>query len=434
MNLCIFKPHLWAAAALALLSASTFAAVEYTGTPDEQVPVLKTYGVDVPTRVGLKSVLPQGWTLLIHRTATLPESMSWKPGDRWTQALEELAQQQQLALNLDWNKKTVTVLGPQGEKAPVAKAPSSPVVAATDHRAMPPTSAPETVNPPAPASARAQDGAVMASSLTRQAAPVPVTPAPTTLSAVRPLPVPAVAIAPAVAYREPVFPTAASQAQVGGSAKAVVTQLAKRFGYELSWEAPDTNIPGAMTLLGVDLAEDIKLLQNAIGQAQSPLAIEVYRPSSVIHVVPRTQASQAVAILDEPFNGPLANRTLASARANSAKGALEAHSRSGDTTAFRGEQAANDTPVKAATTDGPVTLVVQKGDSLASVLKTFFRAQGWDMQWHASADLQAGYPVTLKAANPKQAMTKLLPKLGLVADFYNPSKLVVIRTADATAH
>lgn len=494
MNLRNFKPKLLAVAVLTLLSGSVFAAVEYTGTPDAQIPLLKTYGVDVPTKNGLKSVLPQGWTLLINKTVTLPELMSWKPGDPWTQALEDVAIKNNLALKLDWSSKTVTIQTPDAGKiakattsspavvtpaaAPaVASAPKSPVL--TEHES--PTRE-SSVNQqaamaevlkktPVPVASQANSTIVpvtqsydVKTEVSKMAAPVVATAeqAPAQVSsvqkqvttnttqvappAVAPARQPELSLQPRNRGNEEPRSTVrenAARAQVGGSALDLTERMASRFNYTLSWETSDVTIPGAITLLGQDIAEDAKLLQHAIGYAQTPLSIQVYRSSQVIRVIPRSMSGDTVAIVDGPFNGRIISRIPGRAVPLQAL----ASTQSSGSTQSSTQQSQDESlpvvvvkaPAKTQVIDTPapaqsLTLTVQKGDSLTNTLKTFFVGQGWDMQWKAPADLQATYPVTIEASDMKQMMGKLLPKLGLVADFYNPSKLVVIRSLDVTTN
>ena len=513
MNYRNSKQSLVILAALALLSSSAFASVEYVGSPDTPIPLLKTYGVDVPTKSGLKSVLPQGWTLLIHRTAVLPEMMSWKPDDPWTQALEDVATDKDLVMKLDWVSKTVTVTSAKSalaEKNKDTKVVPTAVVedaALAKHNESPAAvaSAPAILQPAGAALAPTATGPVVAAALTPipTAAPAPVyaiTTAPATVPAttpsrpVTPIPVvaplpqpvltPAVAsaliapsaIAPAKAApplvqasavatppaqaaevqplnntKQPIFPTNSAKAQIGGSAKNTLAELTQKFGYLLSWEAPDVIIPGAVTLLGVDIAEDVKLLQKAIGLTQTPISIEIYRTSLVLHVIPRSLHNEPVTIIDGPFNGKVMNSVVspkvittpyvAPIRASTvqvASVALVPDVAPVPVIAPKPVLIEKPIPISltspSAVAEPPVTLIILKGDSLSNVLKTFFLAQGWYMKWKASTDLQAAYPVSFEAPNTRAAMAMLLPKLGLVADFYNPSKLVVIRSADASTN
>ena len=494
MNLQELKPRLLAVAVLAVITSSAFASVDTAGTPDLAVSVLRTYGVDVPTRAGLKTIVPQGWTLLIHKSANLPQTISWKPDEPWTAVLDDLSAKNNLAVRMDWATKTVTVMSPevaaqqkaketeilQAAKTPLPSlapesAKPSSVTAKTDGVAQ--VGVPPIIKQGSPSTAGAAPASTTAStkaplvdqlaSLKQMAATQPVAPTAATTPALAPTIAPtaapvAVAQGPVQASVQPrinppvaqpslaaaalaaqsVMPRNVAASQVGGSMKDLLAQVAARYGYILSWEAPDVEIPGAVTLLGVDVGEDARLLQKAMGMNSTPVSIQVYRSSSVIRVVPRSRGSEAVAILESPYNGPVsAYRARASAPApvyaeNGNAPALTQGADLNVATVNVGSSAASAPQYRAVadTHIAPVTvkLTVLKGESLANSLKTFFMSQGWDLQWKATSDLQADYPVAIEAADGKEVMKKLLPHLGLVADFYTQSKTVVIRNSDST--
>jgi hypothetical protein len=495
MNLQELKPRLLAVAVLAVITSSAFASVDTTGTPDLAVSVLRTYGVDVPTRAGLKTIVPQGWTLLIHKSANLPQTISWKPDEPWTAVLDDLSAKNNLAVRMDWATKTVTVMSPevaaqqkaketeilQAAKTPLPSlAPEStkPATATAKTDAVAQVGVPPIIKQASPSAAVAAPAAASPSSkaplvdqlaslkqmaatqpsvsptvaatpalaptVAPAAAPVAVAQAPVQ-AAVQPRINPPVAqpsVAAAALAAQSVMPRNVAASQVGGSMKDLLAQVAARYGYILSWEAPDVEIPGAVTLLGVDVGEDARLLQKAMGMNSTPVSIQVYRSSSVIRVVPRSRGSEAVAILESPYNGPVsAYRARASAPApvyaeNGTAPTLTHGADLNVATVNVGSSAASAPQYRAVadTHVAPVTvkLTVLKGESLANSLKTFFMSQGWDLQWKATSDLQADYPVALEGADGKEVMKKLLPHLGLVADFYTQSKTVVIRNSDST--
>jgi hypothetical protein len=523
MNLHELKPRLLAVAVFAVISSSAFASVDTAGTPDSAVPVLKTYGVDVPTRPGLKTIVPQGWTLLIHKSARLPDLVSWKPGDPWTSVLEGIADKNNLAVRMDWNTKTVTVMSPEvavqqkaketeilqaaktplpaltpdapkadklATVAPVAIAAQTAAVAPATQVGVPPIIKPAAsvggnpaVDPATSADAAgntaktplvaqiaslkemAAVAQVAGAAPAPQAAPLAPTVAPTVAApstvapatavpTIRPVAIapPAAQVSPALAAMaaQGVMPKNVAASQVGGSMKNLLAQVSARYSYVLSWEAPDVEIPGAVTLLGVDIGEDAKLLQKAIGINNTPVTIEVFRSSSVIRVVPRSNRAEAVAIVDMPFNGRV---TPYVAPSNAAAPVFAEN--------VRAPVLANPDRLNVATVQLPaaapvlvpahasipatyqtaaipqppsVKLTVLKGESLSTALKTFFQSQGWDLQWKATSDLQADYPVAIEATDGKEVMKKLLPRLGLIADFYNQSKTVVIRNSDSSTN
>ncbi|MBC8742906.1 hypothetical protein F6X40_41320 [Paraburkholderia sp. UCT31] len=507
MNFRALKPKLLALALAATFSGGAFASMSNVGSPDEQVPLLKTYGMDVPAKTGLRTVLPQGWTLYIHKAVHLPDSMSWKAGDPWMRAIEDLADQNNLAIKLDWHAKTVTIEPPDvalKEQAKVqqiqnaattplpAYAPDTPAASVQKPTAPVASQAVQTQQPSAadvsapgarPARSLAEKIADLKAAAAR--APAPVAGATSERGQTSALPVgatsptgapskastnvatnldigvvnkqmgssaglmPASAAPPVAgvlapsteATRSPLtkailteaaMPRNGALSQVGGSLKGLLERVAELHGYTLSWDAPDARIPGAVTVLGVDPGEDAKLLQRAMGERDSPVAIEVYRSSNVYRVVPRSTRSEAVSVIDVPFSGPIANRASPApysvATAPDASGPQSVRSATNQATPPVAEA------IPATVAPAAVKLTVLKGDSLSNSLKSFFRAQGWDMQWKASTDMQAEYPVSLEGRDAQEILSKLLPKLGLVADFYNPSKLAVIRPVDSSVN
>lgn len=491
MNLQELKPRLLAVAVLAVITSSAFASVDTTGTPDMAVSVLRTYGVDVPTRAGLKTIVPQGWTLLIHKSANLPQTISWKPDEPWTAVLDDLSAKNNLAVRMEWATKTVTVMSPEvaaqqkAKETEILQAAKTPLPALAPEAAKPAVATKtETVaqvgEPPiikqtsqtvttagAPTTASTskaplvdQLASLKQMATTQQSLPATATTpalAPTLAPSIAPVAVaqPPVAVQPrinppvtqpspaaAALAAQSVMPRNVAASQVGGSMKDLLAQVAARYGYILSWEASDVEIPGAVTLLGVDVGEDAKLLQKAIGVNSTPVAIQVYRASSVIRVVPRSRSAEAVAILETPYNGPVSAyraRTSAPVPVYAENGHAPVLSQNVDplnvaTVNVSGGVTAQQYRAVADTHVAPVTvkLTVLKGESLANSLKTFFMSQGWDLQWKASSDLQADYPVSIEGADGKEVMKKLLPHLGLVADFYTQSKTVVIRNSDST--
>jgi hypothetical protein len=128
------------ALALALgLSSSVLAAtnpgagLQQKGTPEAKAGTLSTYGIEVPVRTALKSLVPTGWRLFVHKSATLPSSLSWKPGDAWTEVLSNAALHADLAALVDWDTRTVLIrtrevaLQESAVRTEIAQAASTPL-------------------------------------------------------------------------------------------------------------------------------------------------------------------------------------------------------------------------------------------------------------------------------------------------------------------
>jgi hypothetical protein len=93
-----------------LAPLTSFAAgLEQRGQPETAPVALPTYGVDVPIRSALKTVIPAGWQLFVHQSAKLPTSVSWTLGEVWPTVLGSIAETSNLAVLVDWEKHTVLI-------------------------------------------------------------------------------------------------------------------------------------------------------------------------------------------------------------------------------------------------------------------------------------------------------------------------------------
>jgi len=96
--------------AFSLLTSAAFAlGLEQKGQPETQLSTMPNYGMEVPSRAALKTIIPAGWQLFVHQSAKLPETISWKLGDPWPRVLAELSQQNQMAVLIDWDARTVLI-------------------------------------------------------------------------------------------------------------------------------------------------------------------------------------------------------------------------------------------------------------------------------------------------------------------------------------
>lgn len=83
--------------------------VQQKGTPELTAKPLSTYGIEVPARSALRSLIPTGWRLFVHKSAELPTTISWKPGDQWTDVLGAASSSAGLSTLVDWESKTVFI-------------------------------------------------------------------------------------------------------------------------------------------------------------------------------------------------------------------------------------------------------------------------------------------------------------------------------------
>lgn len=524
--------------------------LEQVGVSDSQAETMKTYGVDVPAKSGLKTLLPSGWNLFIYKNTNLPQSISWSVGDTWISALERFADKNSLAVRLDWSKKAVYVSSPEvaiearaklaeidnAARTPLptytpaavaksAAAPAAPPAAAPALRpiaiAAAAVAAPQgkpSLAPGAPtASAAPAEYRPVSSDLLARAlaatAPKTTTPVSTSNAMVGAAPVvigAAVAAAPvaaagpivvlpivvassaagrslqtvalpplpvtmagnfaaqqrvATSAATAVAPESASDAFVHGNLEDIVRKTAAKLGYQVSWETVSLQLDGPVTFLGMDAAEDMRLLQKSLGLRQSPIAIEVYRGSSVIRVSARGPGREPLAIYDTTYSGLVgfgsrtSTPTLVATTQTSAPALAPASTQSTwiDTVASSNHAAAPAAPLvvtvaaparQAAApavrivqveTKAPVaapsllSLKISKGDSLSKAIAQFLKTQGWDLKWQVPNDMEADFPFTAEGPTIANVLGQLLPKLGLDTDMYAPSKMVVVRPIDNTA-
>jgi hypothetical protein len=580
MHRCFVPRKRLAALALTLTCcAPTLAAsLEQIGTPDPAAATMQTYGVDVPVKTALKTLLPAGWQLFVHRSVELPSTASWTLGQTWVQALETFARTHRQAVLVDWNAKAVyfrsadVALEEDAQRAQTAQAATTPlprlaaaasrastatVASSTEATASPATVAssatptPLTASLRNPATAEQPAAPIMASQPTfvratlapqeipqtassRTPAPAAVAPqvAPALASAsavdgaastrpvsvanapdartFEPVPVPFEAARRAVetaraavtgAGAAPLDVRADVAAPAGRSAAAsqalqaaptvseetptvvpepgtpfgsmsfnralvdeVLAHAARLHGYSVSFEAPVARFPGAMTLLGADMGEELRLAVRALGPA-SPVRFELYRDSQVVRVLPAAPGAAALSVLERPFTGVLVARAAAPS-ASLSQSAPAASRRTVALPAASVLRAAKLPTVAAPVTVAPVTprvaaaasavpatrvagdiaatsrvpaagspqtlsLQLTEGESLRTALEKFLKAQGFELRWSLAEDLQASWPVSLQGSSVSAVLGDLMPRVNLSADIYLPSSLVVVRAADA---
>jgi hypothetical protein len=252
----------------------------------------------------------------------------------------------------------------------------------------------------------------------------------------------------------------------------VLAHAARLHGYSVSFEAPAARFPGAMTLLGADMGEELRLAVRALGPT-SPVRFELYRDSQVVRVLPAAPGASALSVLERPFTGvlvarvaaplappvpsrlapasrPVVARSAASVLPTAAAPVAAAPVAAVPTTtavapaatpvaatppAANVARSVDDAAVapRAPAADASQTLSLQltEGESLRTALEKFLKAQGFELRWNLSEDLQASWPVALQGSSVSAVLGDLMPRVNLSADIYLPSSLVVVRAADA---
>jgi hypothetical protein len=493
--------------------------LEQVGVADSQTEPLKNYGVDVSAKSGLKSLMPPGWNLFIYKDTSLPASISWTVGDTWVGALEKFADKNSLAVRMDWSKKAVYLSSPEvaiesrAKMAEIENAARTPlpsyapatvlaksalVGAKPDTPALPAklpemakaqvalaTSAVAPLKPavepvvvprtPSDVLARALAATAPIAEQRPQAAPAPT---PALPASELPFALPTVVAgaaspraitgSPAVPFEQtpasvlPYLSPAplavaepASDAFVRGNMEDIVRKTAAKLGYQVSWETITLPLNGPVTFLGVDAAEDMRLLQKSLGLRQSPIAIEVYRGSGVIRVTASSSNKEPLAVYDSTYSG-LIGYGLKSSTVSTVR---EPVAQAGGNTAWVDGPSSHTTPVSpampkvstmpamstvsamtpvavppVATVEAPkapvpslMRLQVARGESLSKAVSEFLKTQGWELKWQVPNDMEADFPFSAEGSSIAQVLGELLPKLGLDTDMYAPSKMVVVR-------
>lgn len=289
-------------------------------------------------------------------------------------------------------------------------------------------------------------------------APVVIPVATTPAAAPSALPVAANPIAPQVTAPLPLLQkeTSASDAFAHGNMEDIVRKTASKHGFHVSWETISLPMTGPVTFLGADPAEDMRLLQKSLGMRYSPIAIEVYRGSSLIRITANNQARDPLAVYDSSYSGiisygvrttdvPAASRAPAAGASavaqNTASPAPSAPAATINTKtpSVAVVESAAPAPVVAKAEPAPapvaatMTLTVEKGENLSKAVERFLKSQNWELRWQVAGDLESDTLVEVTDTSVAAVLKAVLPKLGLDTDLYAPSRMAVIRPIDVTA-
>lgn len=86
-------------------------ALTYIGEPDKDIPVITGFGRDLKLSEALKQIVPSGWHAFLKEDMAGAKvvGVNWKGGRRWVEVLDVLANDQNLAIDVDWTKKHLYV-------------------------------------------------------------------------------------------------------------------------------------------------------------------------------------------------------------------------------------------------------------------------------------------------------------------------------------
>lgn len=255
----------------------------------------------------------------------------------------------------------------------------------------------------------------------------------------------------------------------------VLEHVVARHRLAVNYDLPiNPQIPGPVTLLGVDAGEDLDLLARALGNIV-PVTFELYRSTPALVVTendsgaskvivhkhtyagvlnripaPIEKASGPVLVVRDPAPlpevlAPVADAspvaepapTVEATEAIAASPAPVAEPEAPAPTAPVAVEPVNRTlpstfveatPVVDPGIAYPVRLELAEGDSLRDGLSATLKDHSWTLVWRASPDdLQATVPVTLTEVDVPTLLNRLLPRIGMRADVFLGNQTVVIR-------
>ncbi len=442
--------------AFSILSLPALAlGLEQKGPPDASISTMPTYGMEVPARTALKSVLPAGWQLFVHQSAKLPETLSWKMGDPWPKVLADLATQRGLAALIDWDARTVLIrteevaVQERATRQEIAQAAVTPLPkfkgALTDKQQAKREAVAQAASPTAAVQATtravelteaermAHDERARQDELARQtASQAQVTKA---LPVIRSNPTPQMVTAQeAAAAKNPAKPASTTEfsytqpvALNKPRARQVAQAIATKFNLRLVWAAPELQLQGPVTLLARTAAEDARLLQKALG-VFSPVVLELSTSERVLRALPRELAGR-----------PSSEQVILAAAAghdrnSTAEPALTAPPAAAVAQAAVDPQGPRDAAASstAAVTPAPkLSLTLAEKEPLEDALVRFARTQGYTLEWRVEGGYEANRAMSFEGETLAQVLAQMLPPLGVSADIYTRDKHIVVRPGEA---
>lgn len=416
-------------------------ALQQIGPAPAQVAALTHYGLAVPSRTGLRSLVPAGWKTFVHQSATLPPTLSWSPGQAWTAVLENMGREHNLSVLVDWDAQTVLIRTPQvaaeesvtrkdikqaavtplpkfngknkgkNQKGAAPAGPASAASAAAQPSVMaqvPPGPAAAALNAQHNESHRLQEWqsahAQQADSLARLPV-VRTNPTPSMVASLNK----AVQANPPKLASSPDFSYSGPSAWNKASARTLAQGIANKFQLRLVWAAPEEQLKGPVTLLAQSAEQDTALLQKAMG-AFSAVELELLAADKVLRAVPRGQAWG----IAQAWPMPPAVETAAAPAAVAAP------------------QAAATAAAEPAPAPVPqLQLDLGVGVSLEEALVAFAHKHGYTLEWKVEGGFEAGRALSYTGDTVVQVLAQALPPLGISADVYTRDKHIVIRPGEA---
>lgn len=90
-----------------------------TGLSSEEANVVKGFGKDMPLGLSLQIIIPTDWKINLNEAAT-PMLVNWMGKNTWPYVLEELAKDNKLSIDINWNTRVVNVFSKEAEEKMIA--------------------------------------------------------------------------------------------------------------------------------------------------------------------------------------------------------------------------------------------------------------------------------------------------------------------------
>lgn len=96
----------------------------FVSEPPAVIQAIRGFGKNMPIKEALKMIVPakEGWSAFMDQSIPVLKPVSWKGGKAWTEVLRDIAEKNNLHMDLNWDLKRVDVDIPTPEKEEVADA------------------------------------------------------------------------------------------------------------------------------------------------------------------------------------------------------------------------------------------------------------------------------------------------------------------------
>lgn len=416
---------------------------DQVGSAPATLEPIGTYAAAAPLKSGIKALIPKNWTTVVHRDVALPSTINWAASDTWPQALAKFAEENGLAVMLDWNKSIAYIRTPQAAAEDAAAREQIRQTAAT----------------PLPSLAAQVEG------VAQPAALVSAQPAVSSVTATVQADVYAqmqdlhAAIQGLQArLQEPQNAQQATieqlreqikeqEAQIislqgsvneartvasGGGAKAfnratlseVAQYVAQAHGATLTLPfLQDVRFQGPVTVLGADLGEDVRLVLRALGPQAGVSAQVCRKPAQIAFVHGASPYEEGwCASPGMVVEAPAAQAAPALAALLAADGSFAAPS----DPAQEGQSAATadaaplspvaDAAAVAVAAPALLSLSVEPRQDAELAIREFLAQHGYTLKWDSAYEFKPEAVLTAEGADIVEIFEKVLPGMGLSAE------------------